>query len=124
MNERRVDTRLLCAELVELKWKDKSARHRRRVVNLEDISLSGACLQSEMPILRGTVVTLLYGDGELVGSVRYCFYRDFGYFIGIEFAPGCKWSSKHFRPRHLLDPKRLVEQSARRVRARTQREAS
>jgi hypothetical protein len=124
MNERRVDTRLLCAELVELNWKDKSARQHRRVVNLEDISLSGACLQSEMPILRGTEVTLLYGDGELVGSVCYCFYRDLGYFIGIEFGPGCRWSSKHFRPRHLLNPKRLVEQAARRAKLPTQREAN
>lgn len=124
MNERRVDTRLLCAELVELYWKDKSARQHRRVANLEDISLSGACLQSETPILRGTALTMRYGNGELVGTVRYCLFRDLGYFIGIEFAPGCKWSSKHFRPRHLLDPRRLVEQSARRTRAQAIRPAS
>lgn len=124
MNERRVETRLLCAELVEINWKDKSARQRRRVVNLEDISLSGACLQSEMPILRGTAVTIRYGDGELVGSVRYCLYRDLGYFLGIEFAPDCRWSTKHFRPRHLLDPKRLVDRAARRTKRASVREAS
>jgi hypothetical protein len=124
MNERRVDTRLLCAELVEIHWKDKSARQRRRIANLEDISLSGASLQLEMPILRGTVITIRYGDGELIGSVRYCLYRDLGYFIGIEFAPGCRWSSKHFRPRHLLDPKQLVERAVRRTKATVIREAS
>ncbi|HEX4809996.1 MAG TPA: hypothetical protein VH325_13745 [Bryobacteraceae bacterium] len=124
MNERRVDTRLLCAELVEVNWKDKSARQRRRIANLEDISLTGACLQMELPITRGTGVSIRYGDGELVGSVRYCLYRDLGYFIGIEFAPGCKWSSKHFRPRHLLNPKQLVQQASRRTKVKEIREAS
>lgn len=124
MNERRVDTRLLCAELVEVHWKDKSARQRRRIANLEDISLSGACIQLEIPLLRGTPVTIRYGDGQLVGSVRYCLYRDLGYFVGIEFAAGCKWSSKHFRPRHLLDPRQLMERAARRTKVKTIREAS
>lgn len=124
MNERRVDTRLLCAELVEVNWKDKSARQRRRIANLEDISLTGACLQMELPITRGTAVSIRYGDGELVGSVRYCLYRDLGYFIGIEFAPGCRWSTKHFRPRHLLNPKQLTQQASRRTKVKEIREAS
>ena len=26
-----------------------------------------------------------YPKGELLGKVRYCVYREFGYFLGIEF---------------------------------------
>jgi hypothetical protein len=111
---RREDRRLLCAELVQLVWEDESGRQRRRVANLEDISLSGLCLQVESPIPAGTAITMLYGDGELVGITRYCRFQDCGYFLGIELVDGCRWSSQHFRPQHLLDPSELVDQAMRR----------
>ncbi len=114
MQERRTDTRLLCAELVEVVWNDQSGRERRRVANLEDISLCGICLQVENPMPPGTAVTMRYGDGNLVGIVRYCTFRDAGYFLGIQFEEGCRWSTRHFRPEHLLDPRELVEQAIRR----------
>jgi hypothetical protein len=108
---RREDHRLLCAELVQLVWQDESGRQRRRVANLEDISLSGLCLQVESPIPAGTAITMPYGDGELVGIIRYCRFQDCGYFLGIELVDGCRWSSQHFRPQHLLDPNELVNQA-------------
>jgi len=111
MDERRTDTRLLCAELVELAWEDDSGRKRRRVANLEDISLSGICLQVEAAIPAGTAIRMSYGDGELVGMVRYCVFRDIGYFLGIELEEGCRWSTKHFKPQHLLDPRELVDRA-------------
>src|SRR5690348_15455415 len=49
MDERRIEPRMLCAELVELRWRDKHGFERRDMANLEDISLSGACLQTEKP---------------------------------------------------------------------------
>jgi hypothetical protein len=52
---------------------------------------------------------------ELLGKVRYCVYREFGYFLGIEFEPGSKWSAHHFRPQHMLDPRRLVIRSVNRA---------
>jgi hypothetical protein len=42
-------------------------------------------------------------------------YREIGYFLGIEFEPGCKWSARHFKPQHLLDPRRLVTRSINRA---------
>ncbi len=111
MNERRIENRLLCAELVELIWKDDLGRTRRRVANLEDISLSGICLQIESALAAGTEVKMHYGDGELAGIVRYCVFRDFGYFLGVELSEGCRWSTQHFRPQHLLDPQELVRQA-------------
>ena len=41
---------MLCADLVDVQWKDKNGRVRRAVANLEDISLSGACVQVDAPI--------------------------------------------------------------------------
>ena len=114
MNERRTDNRLLCAELVEVVWQDGSGHKRQRVANLEDISLSGLCVQVEKEIPPGTEIRMSYGDGELVGIVRYCVFRDIGYFLGIQLEPGCRWSSQHFKPRHLLDPQDLVDRAVQR----------
>lgn len=107
--ERRTDNRLLCAELVEAIWIDHRGVQRRRVANLEDISISGVCLQLESAVLPDTHIAVNYGDGHLVGTVRYCVFRDGGHFLGIQLEDGCRWSTKHFRPQHLVDPRRLVE---------------
>lgn len=108
MNERRVDARMLCAELVQLTYRDAAGHQRRSIANLEDISLCGACLQVERRVPDGTRVIIRYGDGQLVGTVKHCSFRDTSYFLGIEFEEGCRWSTKHYRPQHLLDPRELV----------------
>jgi hypothetical protein len=108
MQDRRAEPRLLCADLVDVEWKDKTGRLRRTVANLEDISLSGACLQLDIAIPLQTIVRIHYAGGELAGTVRYCVYREIGYFLGVQFEPGSKWSRRHFKPLHLFDPRRLA----------------
>lgn len=108
MEERRTEARMLCAELVKIEWRDKSGRRCVRTAHLEDISLSGACLSLETTVIRDAAVAIRYGDGELKGTIQYCLYRDGSYFLGIKFTEGCKWSSKHFKPEHMLDPRALV----------------
>jgi len=117
MHDRRFEPRLLCADLIDVRWKDKTGRQRKAVANLEDISLSGACLQTDNPIPLEASVHILYRKGELEGRVRYCVYREIGYFIGVEFQPGNRWSQRLFRPQHLLDPRRLVARAAYRARS-------
>lgn len=111
MQDKRADTRLLCAELVELVWQPESGQQKRSIANLEDISLSGACLQVEREIKPGTPVAINYGDGELLGTVRYCAFREYGYFLGVELNESSRWSSQHYKPEHLLDPRELVDQA-------------
>ncbi len=115
MFDRRIEPRMLCADMVDVQWKDKTGRIRKGVANLEDISLSGACLQFDQPVPLQTDLRISYPKGELLGKVRYCVYREIGYFLGIEFDPGCRWSSRHFKPQHLLDPRRLVIRSVNRA---------
>ena len=105
---------MLCADLVDVQWKDKNGRIRRVVANLEDISLSGACLQVESPIPAETTLRISYPKGELQGKVCYCVFREIGYFLGVEFEPGFQWSLRQYRPQHLLDPRRLIEQPSAR----------
>src|SRR5579862_8417423 len=108
MMDRRVEPRMLCADLVDIQWKDQNGRTRRGVANLEDISLCGACIQVDRPVALGTSLQITYPAGELAGKVKYCVFREIGYFLGIEFDPGSRWSQREFRPQHLLDPRRLV----------------
>ena len=115
MQNRRVEPRMLCADLVDIHWKDKAGRTRRAVANLEDISLSGACVQVDAPIPLETNLRITYPKGELYGRVCYCVYREIGYFLGVEFEPGVRWSIRQYRPQHLLDPRRLVTRAASRI---------
>lgn len=111
MLERRIETRMLCADLVDFQWKDTNGRKKRGVANLEDISLSGACLQVDRPVPLGAAVDINYPAGALKGVVKYCVFRDIGYFLGIEFDSGVRWSQERYRPQHLLDPRRLMTRS-------------
>jgi hypothetical protein len=117
MKERRTEPRLLCADLVEVEWRDKDGKTRRTVANLEDISLSGACLQTEKEIPLYTEVRIRYASGDLSGKVRYCVYREIGYFLGVQFEGDKKWSQRQFKPQHLFDPRRLDPKESRSARA-------
>jgi len=117
MMDRRIEPRLLCADLVDVQWKDQTGRVRRSVANLEDISLSGACLQVDRPVPLGTPYRITYTKGVLVGKVKYCVFREIGYFLGIEFEAGSRWSRSDFRPQHLLDPRHLINRTTDRLTA-------
>jgi len=112
MLERRLEMRMLCADLVDLQWKDKSGKIRRAIANLEDISVSGACVQVERPIPLGSETRVSYPKGELVGKVKYCVFREIGYFVGVEFDEGVRWTERTFKPQHMLDPRRLIAKTA------------
>ena len=111
MTERRSEVRMLCADVVEVSWKDAGGKSGRAQALLEDISASGACFQLEGPVPLGSEVRWNSPKREFSGWVRYCVYREIGYFIGVEFQQSSKWSRKEFRPQHLLDLKRLVAHS-------------
>lgn len=120
MTDRRAEARMLCADLVDVRWKDKSGRNKKAVANLEDISLSGICLQLDAPIPIDTVLRISHPKAAFEGNVRYCLFREIGYFVGVQFAPGCKWSRRQYRPQHLLDLRSLVARSAKRASKRSE----
>src|ERR1700691_5524609 len=111
MLDRRIEPRLLCADLVDVKWKDQTGRVRRSVANLEDISLSGACLQVERPVPLATPYRIIYPQGLSSGKVNYCVFREIGSFLGMKFEAGIRWSRNDFGPQHLLDPRSLVNRA-------------
>jgi hypothetical protein len=109
MQDRRTDTRLLCADLIELIWCDPGGQEQRKVANLEDISPQGMSLQLESPVHVGTQVRVIYGEKELTGLIRYAIYRNHAYFVGVELDQNSRWSIRQFVPQHLLDPRGLVQ---------------
>ena len=108
MLRERSEARMLCADLVDIRWKDKTGRGRKATAVLEDISASGACLQLDAPIPQNTIVQICHPKGSLQGAVRYCVYRDIGYFVGLKFEADSKWSRRRFQPQHMLDMPRLL----------------
>ena len=111
MLRERSESRVLCADLVDIRWRDKTGRGRKLTALLEDISASGACVQTESPIPLNTVIKIVHPKGHLLGQVRYCNYRDIGYFVGLQFVQDSKWSKKQFEPQHMLDMTRLLSKS-------------
>ncbi len=99
---------MLCADMVEVCWKDPSGGKQKVSALLEDISSSGMCLQFETPISTGTRVNIHCPGEKMAGIVRYCVYREIGYFVGIELHKGSLWSREQFEPKHLLDLQEMV----------------
>lgn len=111
MQDRRSEARMLCADMVNVSWKDPMGKRRRTVGLLEDISASGACLQLETALPLGTEIRWMCPRQEFSGHVRYCVYREIGYFVGVEFEENSRWSRKAYKPQHLLDLQQLVSKS-------------
>lgn len=109
MSDRRIEPRMMCADLVDVQWRDARGREQKSVANLEDISTLGLCIQVDAEIPLRTMVHISVGKADYSGLVRYCVYREFGYFVGVEFERGVKWNARNFRPMHLFDPRRLSE---------------
>ena len=112
MDDKRLEPRMLCADLVEIRWKDIEGEERKAIANLEDISHYGACLQLDMAVPLQTTIQIGYPTGQLHGRIRYCVFREIGYFLGVEFDPGQKWSKSTFKPQYMFDPRQLFQSFA------------
>ena len=110
----------MCADMVDVCWKDAGARSRRSTALLEDISQHGTCLQLERELPLGTVITIEVGKVRLTGTIRYCVFREIGYFLGVEFEQDSEWSQEKFQPQHLLDLEKLVKRAAKKAAKREQ----
>lgn len=113
MEDRRLEPRLMCADLIDIWWVDRFGRTQKGLANLEDISNSGACLQVDAPVPAETLLHIVHPKATFEGRVRYCVYRETGYFLGIKFEAGFRWDRQRFRPKHLFDPRTLLNRGAK-----------
>lgn len=111
MDERCSEVRMLCADMLEVFWRDSTGKSGTATALLEDISPSGACLQLETAIPLASEIRWTSPKQEFRAHVRYCIYREIGYFVGVEFTAPIRWSTERFEPQHMLNLQLLVEQS-------------
>ncbi len=100
---------MLCADMVEVCWRDQAGRTWKATGLLEDISACGACLQMETAVPLEAEIHWESPQQAFTGRVRYCEYREIGYFVGVEFEPESRWSKETYRPQHLLDLQQLIK---------------
>ena len=104
---RRTADRLLCSDLITVRWSGGRGIQRREAAVIEDYSPVGASLSIETKIEPGTAITL-QTDWETFGAVvRHCQWRDQAYLLGIEFDEP-RLEEDSFVPDHLLDPNELI----------------
>jgi hypothetical protein len=111
MQDRRSERRMLCADMFQVQWIPVQGTLQRSTALLEDISPSGACLQLEMEVPVGSRISWEAAQHKFAGRVRYCVYREIGYFVGVEFAHNVKWSESAYQPNHLLDIEKFLRES-------------
>ena len=114
--ENRLQNRSMCADLVLLEWREPSGWGDEKLCEcaavLEDISPRGACLQVESPIPTGIEAIIRHGEHwSAECRVKYCNYRDIGFYVGLEFIDADAWRRHEFRPQHLMDLRDLVQEN-------------
>lgn len=96
---RRSEKRLLCSDLVRIRWLDRLGSRREEIVVLECYSVSGASMLMGIPLKEGTPVTLCGGEEEYRATVRQCCPAPNGYLVGLSFSE----QTRNYVPEHLLD---------------------
>jgi hypothetical protein len=112
MKERRSENRMLCADLVEVRWYDKTGMPCSAIANLEEISVHGAHLVLEVAVPPGTTLALRMAHGDMAATVGDCRHEpDFGFTVSVELPKKSRWTS---HPRHLFDPRGLGRRESER----------
>src|SRR3954471_11360179 len=111
MQQRRHNSRYMCAELVRVNWMVGEELFQTAEAVLEDISPTGGCVQVEQPIPTGSIIMLSIGGQRFSGRVRYCVSREFGFFVGIKFAADTIWSEQLATPAHLTSMEAVLRES-------------
>jgi hypothetical protein len=124
MDEKRLEGRFLCADLVRLDWLVGKNNFRTEHALLEDISPLGGCVQLEEPVALGSIVMLTVDTTPFYGHVCYCTFRDDSYFVGLRFSNDSIWSAGVVVPRHLTNLQQLGQQAEERADLRKIRDLS
>jgi len=98
--------RFLCSQLVAL-TDGSSETAGDRIVNLEEIWVTGAILESETTVMQGASVELRCGAAVFRARVVEVEPHEFGFRVEVEFSPKTPWRPEEFQPDHLLDPSTL-----------------
>ena len=93
----------MCADLITLGWVDSRGRQRREIVTLDDISAAGARLRIDEALPVETPILVQHPKASYRGRIKYCIYEQDGYYAGVAWDDGYRWSKTDFEPSHLLE---------------------
>ncbi|MCU0228459.1 MAG: hypothetical protein MUF01_12545 [Bryobacterales bacterium] len=99
----RVQARVLCSALVEVRWKGPDGCTEFAVANMEEIWQSGASLDLEVSVPEGVSIRLRHGSDVLEARVLYCQQNLTGYSLGVQFTGASFWSPERFVPSHAVE---------------------
>ena len=101
MKQKRQQDRNLCADLVQVGWKQEDESRHTEWATLEDISYGGACVKLDDAIPPETIVSLRFPKDSCKARVKYCVADHGGFLIGVEFED-YRWSRSKYKPQHLV----------------------
>jgi len=90
--------RYMCSHLVRFRTNAKES-----VVNLEEIWATGAVVEAEEPVEKGSRAEIRTEGAFFAGDVTEVERHEFGWRIRLEFSPMTPWRPEEFRPGHLLE---------------------
>jgi len=93
--------RLLCSELVTIRWREPRGASREQTGVLEELWPSGAGVSVDEPVPAGVAVRLKARNREYQALVSACEGWASGYSVGVEWRDG---HTPFFVPQHLTDP--------------------
>jgi len=101
---------MLCADLVEVCWFDKTGGSSSAMANLEEISARGAHLVLDVAVPLDTELVLRMKPGDIAATVLDCHHEpDFGFTLVVQLPKKSRWKS---HPRHMFDPRGLARRES------------
>lgn len=108
MAERRSEKRLLCSDLVKIRWTGMGGESREEIAIMEDVSPLGASLFTGVPVPEGAALILLTPAMQSHGEVRHCATVANGFSVGVRLSAARCWlTGMDYTPEHLLDLSQL-----------------
>lgn len=101
---------MLCADLVEVCWSDKTGRPYSAIANMEEVSQHRAHFVLDEAVPLDTDLVLRMKPGDIIATVRDCRHEpDFGFEVVVQLPNKFRWKP---HPRHLFDPRGLPRRKA------------
>lgn len=107
--EARREKRLLCSDLLQLRWTEPAGGRREEIAVVEEVSPSGTTLFLGVPVPAGSDVMLCTGAESRPGVVRHSSPRPNGHTLGVQLHGHWRLhrEGSGFAAEHLLDVARL-----------------
>jgi PilZ domain len=103
-DNRRKESRNLCASLATLFWQGTDGLERECEANVLDVSARGLGVQADDWIESGIRIRVEWRGHCFTGKVRHTHESEIGPVIGVELDEDCRWSELILSPEYMVKP--------------------